>query len=305
MILVWGLPQDPSTRAVSDWLRRWNAPVFFLNHAEIYRTAVSMTTQPRLSFEVTCGARSCRLEEFSAAYLRPYNYRDYPAPETASELPSKPAMVHHLISAWAEYTPALVVSRPSAEGTNQSKLYQAIEIRAAGFLTPESLVTNDPAAIGEFHARHGSLIYKSMSNVRSIVKELAAEDLEGKVLGPVQFQERIHGQNIRVHVAGEECFACAIETDGADYRYADSRLVPTSLPADVARRAVRLTRRLGLPLAGLDLILTPSGDWYCLEANPNPAFACFADADCVAQAVARLLLEARLPLREAPALSEA
>lgn len=290
MILLWGLPNDPSTRSVFDWLQRWNAPVFFLNHAEIHSTSVTMTTQPRLSFEVTCGARSCRLEEFSAAYLRPYNYRDYPAPKGDTELPENPAMVHHLISAWAEYTPALVISRPSAEGTNQSKLYQAIAIRAAGFLTPESLVTNDPAAIREFHARHGSLIYKSMSNVRSIVKELAVEDLEGKVLGPVQFQQRIAGQNVRVHVAGEECFACAIETDGADYRYADSRMLPISLPVDVARKAVALTRRLGLPLAGLDLIQTPSGDWHCLEANPNPAFASFAGAGRVAQAVARLLL---------------
>jgi glutathione synthase/RimK-type ligase-like ATP-grasp enzyme len=206
-------------------------------------------------------------------------------------------MVHHLISAWAEYTPALVISRPSAEGTNQSKLYQAGEIRASGFLTPESLVTNDPAAVREFQALHGSLIYKSMSNVRSVVKELAVDDLEGKVLGPVLFQQRIVGQNVRVHVVGEECFACAIETEGTDYRYAPSRMTKMTLPGDVADKAVALTRRLGLYLAGLDFIVTPAGEWYCLEANPNPAFACFADGDEVAQAVARLLMEAPEPER--------
>jgi hypothetical protein len=290
MILVWGLPQDPSTRIVCEWLNRWNAPVFFLNHAAIHATGVSMSTTPRLSFQVSCGPQSCCLDDCTAAYLRPYNYRDYPQPKSDLPAQSDPLMVHHLISAWAEYTPALVISRPSAEGTNQSKLYQALAIRRAGFLTPASLVTNDPAAIREFQARNGRLIYKSMSNVRSIVKELEVEDLAGKVLGPTQFQKRIEGQNIRVHVVGEEYFACAIECDGTDYRYADSRMIPTALPIDVARQAIALTRNLGLYLAGLDLILTPAGEWYCLEANPNPAFACFVHADAVGEAVARMLV---------------
>ena len=287
MILVWGLPQDPSTRAVCEWLNRWNAPVFFLNHAAIYETEVSMSTSQRLSFQVTCGSQSCCLDDCTAAYLRPYNYRDYPKNDVQAQ--SDPVMVHHLISAWAEYAPGLVISRPSAEGTNQSKLYQAVAIRSAGFLTPDTLVSNDPNAIREFQARHGRVIYKSMSNVRSIVKELEAEDLVGKVLGPTQFQKRIEGQNIRVHVVGEEYFACAIESDGTDYRYAESRMIPTALPIDVARKAIGLTRNLGLHLAGLDLILTPAGEWYCLEANPNPAFACFVHADAVGEAVARML----------------
>ena len=290
MILIWGLPQDPSTRAAYDSLQRRQASVFFLNHAEIYDTTVSMSTRPRLSFTVTCGDRSCDLSECTAAYLRPYNYRDYPAPGDAAK--SDPVLVHHLISAWAEHTPALVISRPSAEGTNQSKLYQAMAIRAAGFLTPETLVTNDGEAIREFGQLHGRLIYKSLSNVRSIVKELDLGEVEGRALGPAQFQDRVEGQNIRVHVAGEECFACAITSDETDYRYAESQMTPVELPAEVARKAVLLTRQLGLYLAGLDFVVTPAGDWYCLEANPNPAFACFTGAPEIADAVARMLLAA-------------
>ena len=293
MILLWGLAQDPSTRAVYDSLQRRHAPVFFLNHAKIYDTRVSMSTRPRLSFRVTCGERSCDLAECSAAYLRPYNYRDYPAPPADASVSSDPVLVHHLISAWAEHTSALVISRPSGEGSNQSKLYQARAIRAAGFLTPESLVTNDPAAIREFAERRGRLIYKSLSNVRSTVRELDLDELEGKTLGPVQFQERVEGQNIRVHVTGEECFACAITSNGTDYRYAESQMTAMELPAEVARKAVLLTRQLGLDLAGLDFILTPAGEWYCLEANPNPAFACFAGSSDIADAVARMLVEAQ------------
>jgi glutathione synthase/RimK-type ligase-like ATP-grasp enzyme len=201
-------------------------------------------------------------------------------------------MVHHLVSTWAEYTPALVISRPSAEGTNRSKLYQATEILACGFRYPESLVTNDPAEIRNFARRRRRVIYKSMSNVRSIVKALSIDDLEGKKLGPVFFQHLIEGQNVRVHVVGEDCFACAIDTDGVDYRYASSYMRPVQLPPEVRNKAVALTRKLQLVLAGIDLILADTGDWYCLEVNPNPGFASFHDGDLIADAVAHLLLQA-------------
>ena len=287
MILLWGLLEDPSMRAVHECLRKWNIETRFLNHAAVHRTLVRLTTEPDLSYEVSFDGQSFRLEEVSAAYLRPYNFRDY-RPEPAT-ITSNPAIVHHLISTWAEYTRALVISRPSAEGTNQSKLYQAAEISACGFLTPESLVTNQPDEIRKFQSTHGALIYKSMSSVRSIVQELRPEDLDGKQLGLVLFQRRIAGQNIRVHVAGDECFACLIETDGVDYRYTPSRFTPVQLPGEIADKARAVARKLGLVLAGLDLILTPQEEWYCLEANPNPAFACFDTSDEIAGAVARLL----------------
>ena len=294
MIFLWGLPNDPSTRAVCDYFARWRTPAFFLNPAEVFRTRVTVSTKDSLSFRVTVGPRTCCLDDVTAAYLRPYNYRDYPgAAGTDQTATADAALVHHLISAWAEYTPALVVSRPSSEGTNQSKLYQAAEIRAAGFLTPESLVSTDPAAIREFRACHGRLIYKSMSSVRSIVRELAAADLDlgANPLGPTLFQQFIEGQNVRVHVVGPECFACAIETTGADYRYAPSQMASRTLPSTIAERCVALSRRLGLTLAGLDLIRTPAGDWYCLEVNPNPAFMSFPAGDQVARALAHVLLK--------------
>jgi D-alanine-D-alanine ligase-like ATP-grasp enzyme len=44
-----------------------------------------------------------------------------------------------------------------------------------------------------------------------------------------------------------------------------------------------------LLVAGLDLIRTPDGEWYFLEANPSPAFTFYPDRDEVAAASARLL----------------
>ena len=60
---------------------------------------------------------------------------------------------------------------------------------------------------------------------------------------------------------------------------------------EIAERCVTLAKKLGLVVAGLDLIVTPDGDWHCLEVNPNPAFSVFelGEAQDIAQRVAALL----------------
>lgn len=315
MILLWGLPEDPCTRAVCTWLTRWDAAPHFVDHAAVARTRVRYTSHPAPAFFLgVAGGPELALDAVRAAYLRPYDYRDYPAfaddGAAGGDARAAAALVHHLMAEWADDAPALVVNRPAAEATNRAKLAQARAIAAAGFATPPSLVTNDPAALREFRARHGRVIYKSMSSVRSVVRELADGDLPGgaapagdvpnadtsdddgaaAAFAPTLFQARVPGRNVRAHVVGGRCIACAVESDAVDYRYAPARLAPASLPPDVERRCVELTARLGLVLAGIDLVVTPGGDWYCLEANPNPGFS-YYDA-CTDGAVGRALADA-------------
>src|SRR5262249_8163567 len=162
-----------------------------------------------------------------------------------------------------------------AEASNHSKLFQATHIRASGFSVPASLVTNDPDIVRDFAKQHGPIIYKSMSSVRSVVRELDPSSLNtiGQ-MGPVLFQERVMGTNVRVHVVCDTTIACAIETDGVDYRYAGTtRLFRAELPPQIAERCMTLAKRLGLVVAGIDLIVNTRGEWHCLEVNPNPAFS--------------------------------
>jgi hypothetical protein len=35
---------------------------------------------------------------------------------------------------------------------------------------------------------------------------------------------------------------------------------------------------LGLSLSGIDLRLTPAGEWYCFEVNPSSAFTYYQEA---------------------------
>jgi glutathione synthase/RimK-type ligase-like ATP-grasp enzyme len=92
-----------------------------------------------------------------------------------------------------------------------------------------------------------------------------------------------------VHVVVDRTFASAIESEGVDYRYASAQLFSVTLPPDVAERCVALAARLGLLLAGIDLIESVEGGWYCLEANPSPAFTAFDHDGAIALAVADLL----------------
>ena len=286
MILLWGLLSDPPMRAVYAHLRQQGAEPAFVDYAALDRTRLELESGHTTSHRLTCGETVYCLEEVSAAYLRPHDPRDHGDRRHASVL-------HSLMNDWAEGRDGVIINRPSGEITNHSKLWQAERIRESGFLVPESLVTNDPERVRQLHAQHGDLIFKSMSSVRSIVKQLDLAALDTiDALGPVFFQQRIRGRNVRVHVIGDRTIACAVESDGIDYRYASSRLEPVTLPPDIAARCVALTRRLHLLLSGVDLIVTPTGDWYCLEANPNPGFIAFDlwNDEEIARAVTELLM---------------
>jgi glutathione synthase/RimK-type ligase-like ATP-grasp enzyme len=160
-------------------------------------------------------------------------------------------------------------------------------IRACGFSVPATLITNDPSAALAFAAaHHDDVIYKSVSGIRSIVRRFDARQAERLPLlrhGPAQFQQRIKGNDIRVHVVADRIFATRIETPSIDYRYAASDgqsiiMRPTELPAEIAQRCIELTRQLGLLLAGIDLKETADGEYFCFEANPSPGFLFFERA---------------------------
>jgi glutathione synthase/RimK-type ligase-like ATP-grasp enzyme len=82
---------------------------------------------------------------------------------------------------------------------------------------------------------------------------------------------------VRVHVVGDDVFPARIESGADDYRYATRQgasveMTACTLPADILARCIEVSTRLRLPLAGIDLRVTPDGEWYCLEVNPSPAF---------------------------------
>ncbi|MGN6109488.1 MAG: ATP-grasp domain-containing protein, partial [Kofleriaceae bacterium] len=145
---------------------------------------------------------------------------------------------------------------------------------------PETLITTDPDAAAAFWDRHGDVIYKSVSGVRSQVSRLRTEHRERLAdvsSCPTQFQAWVPGRDHRVHVVGDEVFGVEVISDADDYRYASAgghscELRAVLLPFEVAERARALACALDLPVAGIDLRRTPDGRWYCFEVNSSPCF---------------------------------
>jgi glutathione synthase/RimK-type ligase-like ATP-grasp enzyme len=239
----------------------------------------------------------------TGVYLRFMDDRELPEldgepPESLARKSSR--AFHDLFGQWADVAPARVVNRYVAMGSNFSKPYQSQLIRVHGFEVPETFVTNDPELVRSFYAKHGPLIYKSISGERSIVALLDEGDgerLERIRWCPVQFQVFLGGPNLRVHTVGEEVFATIVESDAIDYRYASRQtgngasFAPYELDDELAERCVGLAAALGLEVAGLDLKLPRDGPAVCLEVNPSPVFSYYEQnaGQPIADAVARLL----------------
>lgn len=301
--LLWGLPRERPLAMVRMCLTSEGASVVMLDQHELGETALKLYVGDGISGAVRCGGRWVDLASIDAAYLRPYDSSRLPAlrqEESGGPLHRHADWIEGAIWSWAEVTPALVVNRPQAMGANNSKPYQADIVRSHGFQTPETLLTTDPEAVREFWERHGEVVYKSISGVRSVVSRLRQEQvgrLENVASCPTQFQAYIPGVDHRVHVVADDVYVCEVRSDADDYRYPGSHHVELwscDLPGKIRHRCVSMVQGMGLLVAGVDLRRTPDGEWYCFEVNPCPAFSYFERATGlpIARAIARLLLSA-------------
>jgi hypothetical protein len=298
-ILLWGLVIDPPFAAVHDALMRAGCQVMLLDQRTTRDTEVELVAGTSVEGSLRIGDQHCNLSDITGVYLRPQDSRKLPEVATAGE---KSALWRHalevedILLSWCELTPALVLNRPSDMAANGSKPFQASWIESFGFSVPDTLITTDPDAALAFWQKHDRVIYKSLSGIRSIVSRLRAEHrarFSDIASCPTQFQQYIEGTEHRVHVVGEEVFACTVISEADDYRYAlgHVEIQPCHLPSEVAARCLALAESMNLLLAGLDLRRTPDGRWYCFEVNPSPGFTCFehVTGQPITEAVARLL----------------
>jgi hypothetical protein len=301
MILLWGIPDDRPLARVVEELDRVGAPWQLLDQREEHVTCAEIAFDYRLRATVQNATRLLHLDTVTAAYHRCQDARLVPqlaSADRASVEWRHILTLEDLLLGWLDITEALVVNRPSDMGSNSSKPYQLAMIAASGLRVPDTLITTDPVAVEAFWARHGDIVYKSVSGVRSKVARLRPADrdrLADVASCPTQFQQFIPGVDYRVHVVGETVFATRIESVAEDYRYSSEdppTLSACEIDERLARQCVQMCARMGLRLAGVDLRLTPNGDWYGFEVNPSPAYTYYEDAtgQPIAAAIARLLV---------------
>jgi RimK-like ATP-grasp domain len=286
MILLCGIPSESPLALVRQRLDQRRVPYVCFSQRQFARMTMYFDViDGEVTGELTIGEERYPLEYFSGVYTRLMD--DQHLPELRGEAADSPARrhcraLHDTLMRWYEIAPIRVVNRTAPMGSNFSKPYQAQLIKAQGFRTPETLITNDPDLVREFHAEHQRIIFKSMSGTRSIVQTMTEEDF-GRIdhvrWCPVQFQAFVEGRNVRVHTINGRAFATMIKTEATDYRYAHrqgedyAELEAIELPDDLGERCLRLAASLDLPFAGIDLKLTPDDEVYCFEVNPSPAYS--------------------------------
>ncbi|MEV6827929.1 RimK domain-containing protein ATP-grasp [Amycolatopsis sp. NPDC051102] len=287
-VLLWGLPDEPPVHLVAAELRARHADVVLVDS----RAAAHDTIDLRLDPGADVGGvlrtrdRTVELARVTGVYVRPVEPELFPGLD-----PAELAHARRFCDALTSFTELTgssgqcrVANRLLAMGSNVSKPYQAQLITRHGFGTPSTLVSSDPAEVLAFARRHGPLVYKSISGVRSIVTTFDPAADAGRLARlrwcPVQFQEHLGGPDVRVHVVGDRVFATEITTTAVDYRYARRAGTTATLRThepdpDVADRCAGLAAALGLPFAGIDLKLVPDGRVVCFEVNPSPGFTYF------------------------------
>ncbi|MFZ0685865.1 MAG: ATP-grasp domain-containing protein [Terriglobales bacterium] len=316
MILVCGIPSETPLRMVTARLDEMGVPFVMFNQRQFADCDVWFEVRRgEVSGELGIGDDRYLLQDFTAVYPRMMD--DRALPELADELPDSRLRnycrsFHDTLVRWMEIAPARVINRCAPMASNSSKPYQSQLIREHGFQIPEILVTTEPELVRAFRAKHGQVIYKSISAVRSIVQELSDEDeqrLERIRWCPTQFQAFVEGTNVRVHTVGSELFATAIRSEATDYRYAarqagePAELREVTLSAELTAKCLRLSQSLGLEFAGIDLKITPEDEVYCFEVNPCPAYSYYEanTGQPISAAVARHLASA--PKRAAQSLA--
>jgi hypothetical protein len=304
MILVCGIPSETPLRMVISHLESLGVPFLVFNQRQFATSAMWFEIdQQEIRGQLRIGGETHALSDIHSVYSRLMD--DRLLPELAGEAPESPLRnhcrsLHDTLMRWMEIAPELVINRCAPMASNSSKPYQNQLIREQGFLTPETLITNEPALVREFRAKNRRVIYKSISALRSIVEEMSDADedrLERIRHCPTQFQVFVEGTNVRVHTIGGEVFATAVRSAATDYRYAarqagePAELREVTLSPDLSEQCLRLARTLRLEFAGIDLKITPDDEVYCFEVNPCPAFSYYeANTDQpISAAVARYL----------------
>ena len=302
LILLWGLASDPPMAAVREQVRLLGAPTVFADQAAVLETEIDLEVGETVKASIQIRGESFDLAAVTAAYLRPYISCELPAIASAGP-GSAPwqhaALADDVLTTWVGISPAFLVSPFAAMAGNNSKPYQLEQIRRQGWSTPETLITTDPEAVRDFWNRHGDVIYKSVSGIRSRVSRLGPEHRERFTdVGscPTQFQAYVPGRDHRVHVVGDEVFACEVCCDADDYRYpgeGDVEIRACTLPREIEDRCRKTARAVGLPVTGIDLRRTPADEWHCFELNPSPGFTFYEGrtGQPIAQSIARLLMQ--------------
>lgn len=177
---------------------------------------------------------------------------------------------------WMKNVAGPQINPIGAGADNGSKPVHEELLKASGFSVPQTLTSGNKDILLEFLHQHPGVIAKTLCGVRSSCRVIERNDLENysSESGPIHLQQRIFGDDVRIHVVNDEAYAVHAASTSLDYRDAkDTKLTyDYSIPFHIKDSIIRHTKAVGLVVAGWDFKLDKLGRWHCLEVNPMPGF---------------------------------
>ena len=297
MVLLVTTRLDAASDAVAAGLNRAGTPFYRLNTEDL-------PLRGRSSCEFRDGVRRLRWHtegrSVSLDAVRRVWFRRHRLPALPAD--THPAHAEYCLreSQWfvrgvlwnlAEYVPsANWMSFPTSTQRAESKMLQLDVAARVGFACPETLISNNPEEIRRFFLRYeGQVVAKPLRlgffdygdvQTAAYTTALTAADVatDGALeMAPVIYQRHLEKRcDVRVTIVGESMYPAVIQSQEAnsakvDWRRADVELAHEIhvLPDEIATACRRLMKALNLNFGAIDLVLTPKGEYYFLEVNPN------------------------------------
>ncbi len=199
----------------------------------------------------------------------------------------------------------IVLNPPRAVEICVDKYLTTALLDAAGLRVPATVVCQHAdAALEAFHALGGDVVVKPLfgSEGRGMVRvsdpELAWRTFRTleRTASVLYLQQMIRhpGWDLRLFVLGREVLAAMRRSNSNDWRtnVAQGGTAEPVVPGpEEAHLALEATERLGVLVAGVDLLPAADGGWYVLEVNAVPGWRALASVTGVdiAQAIVQFL----------------
>ncbi len=271
MIWLIGYRLEKTFAYTIERFQQLGLPHAVLDLDEIERATSAHHRLDAEGLEVTWNGNSQRLTNDDVVYVRVY-VRDLGSP-------ARNAYLADFIDALGAYTSAIrAINRTTASIENGLKPLHLSRLAECGFATPSTLAGTDENLIRQKIDPDSSWISKGCSGVRTRVTVISKEDY-GQLAAlhrcPAQFQKRIPGDDVRVHVIGHRCIGLRLRTRATDYRYSagdDWQLIErTAVPRAIEIKCLEYMRRTDLVFGGFDFRVQDDR-WVVLECNAMPGY---------------------------------
>lgn len=242
-----------------------------------------------------------RFEDFSVekSQIKAAYYRRPGTPKAAKDLTA--LAQDYSVGEWQSALNALYwsldgrwLNAPHMIAMAENKIRQLTLAREFGFRIPHTLISNSPKDIASFVNGEQRVIGKPLRNAlindgetervmftSRIRIDPGVDPLTLKAC-PIILQHEVPKRfDVRTTVVGDQTFTVTIDSQAqseteVDWRRtskADLAHTVHTLPEELSRLCIELTRRLGLRFSAIDFVLDTAGQYWFLEANPNGQWA--------------------------------